>query len=646
MGQKVSVEKIRAMKDAKGGNLYSAHFEAVLLDVQCRAYEQYPFLEEGLHSCTVTDNSLEDNPIIWINDEFERMTLFPRDEIIGHNCRFLQGPGTNREVVTSIKDALKNGVPIDVDLLNYRKDGVAFWNNFRILPVWSRARVWITHFIAVQNDVTLTKQPGRYYQQWTPEEVGGWLVSIDLGDFSKIFMQKGHTGKSVVDVTEQQLKEMGMSRQEIEIYVQERRELVAGKLKEVPRTIPSKEDTSSTVAVKCYLDGKAKIYTVPRKTSLSKFQKTLKRDNQWEFTMRVASDTAPVTSSSWSKRLSKSKGTLVVFLTRNQEAVDEELPRTRMSASSSFSSTSSPGNSLDLFNSTGGAQFSAALFLSQPSTFTELLKIPGAEDSTELADGLYNLFDSRGRIGDLMTWAITHELIRISGFNEFLRSQSCATRLIYNTVRSEPAIRYLWHVMQPVMKDVLANQNDIEGKPLEGNRLLQHLQWTGATCEKMVDRLCKSIDFCPLSLREVTSAIVTTLEDHPERECVPREMALISLALRYIVPAFADPSQFEHLVGTLSMTQTKALRQFSIFVQKMCNNIPYPEEDNSAVLNPVIESCRPRLLKYVTEMTDVKEIKMHRKVMMASITPVCVTDMEIKLNAAIAALRMEPSSQI
>lgn len=59
----------------------------------------------------------------------------------------------------------------------------------------------------------------RYWQQWSPAEVGGWLVKIDLGDFSKVFMQKNIPGKKIVDITDSQLREFGMTESEIEIYV-------------------------------------------------------------------------------------------------------------------------------------------------------------------------------------------------------------------------------------------------------------------------------------------------------------------------------------------------------------------------------------------------------------------------------------------
>ena len=74
----------------------------------------------------VTDPSLPDNPIIFMNDAFTKLTGYTREEVLGTNCRFLQGPGTSREDVTRVRNAIARREPIEIDLLNYRKDGSTF----------------------------------------------------------------------------------------------------------------------------------------------------------------------------------------------------------------------------------------------------------------------------------------------------------------------------------------------------------------------------------------------------------------------------------------------------------------------------------------------------------------------------------------
>jgi PAS domain S-box-containing protein len=101
----------------------------------------------------VTDPSLPDNPIIFMNDAFTKLTGYTREEVLGTNCRFLQGPGTSREDVTRVRNAIARREPIEIDLLNYRKDGSTFWNRLLISPVFSEEGE-LTYFFASQFDVS------------------------------------------------------------------------------------------------------------------------------------------------------------------------------------------------------------------------------------------------------------------------------------------------------------------------------------------------------------------------------------------------------------------------------------------------------------------------------------------------------------
>lgn len=101
----------------------------------------------------ITDPHQPDNPIVFVNDAFSKLTGYDRSEIIGHNCRFLQGSGTNADDVARIRNAIARQDAIEVDLLNYRKDGSSFWNRLLISPVFDEEGV-IRHFFASQFDVT------------------------------------------------------------------------------------------------------------------------------------------------------------------------------------------------------------------------------------------------------------------------------------------------------------------------------------------------------------------------------------------------------------------------------------------------------------------------------------------------------------
>lgn len=104
----------------------------------------------------VTDPSQADNPIIFCNEAFRKLTGYSDEEIIGRNCRFLQGPETDRETVAKIRDSIAAGRDVAVDILNYRKDGSTFWNAVFISPVWDEAGK-IIYFFASQLDFTTVK---------------------------------------------------------------------------------------------------------------------------------------------------------------------------------------------------------------------------------------------------------------------------------------------------------------------------------------------------------------------------------------------------------------------------------------------------------------------------------------------------------
>jgi PAS domain S-box-containing protein len=104
----------------------------------------------------ITDPSLDDNPIIYVNPYFQKMTGYAEDEIRGRNCRFLQGPGSDRNVIRTIHEAIRSEINFRGEILNYRKDGSTFWNNLTISP--AKDQFGITqYFIGIQQDVTAQK---------------------------------------------------------------------------------------------------------------------------------------------------------------------------------------------------------------------------------------------------------------------------------------------------------------------------------------------------------------------------------------------------------------------------------------------------------------------------------------------------------
>jgi PAS domain S-box-containing protein len=101
----------------------------------------------------VTDPNLPDNPIVYCNAAFERITGYPCTEAQGRNCRFLQGTDTNQDAVTEIRGCLEERRECRVTLLNYRRDGTPFWNELTVSPVTDDAG-HLLYFVGLQNDVT------------------------------------------------------------------------------------------------------------------------------------------------------------------------------------------------------------------------------------------------------------------------------------------------------------------------------------------------------------------------------------------------------------------------------------------------------------------------------------------------------------
>ncbi|PYI50724.1 PAS domain-containing protein [Paenibacillus flagellatus] len=84
----------------------------------------------------VTDPNRPDNPIVYVNEGFTTMTGFRADEVIGCNCRFLQGPGSDMNTVALMRDLLRSRIPFTVELLNYRKDGAPLPVRLFVIPIF------------------------------------------------------------------------------------------------------------------------------------------------------------------------------------------------------------------------------------------------------------------------------------------------------------------------------------------------------------------------------------------------------------------------------------------------------------------------------------------------------------------------------
>ncbi len=109
------------------------------------------------NALVLTDPHLPDNPIVYANPAFLELSGYPEEQIVGLNCRFLQGPRTDRAEVARLREAIQRQRPVQVTLLNYRRDGTTFWNELTVAPVRDDHGE-LTHFVAVQTDVSALKE--------------------------------------------------------------------------------------------------------------------------------------------------------------------------------------------------------------------------------------------------------------------------------------------------------------------------------------------------------------------------------------------------------------------------------------------------------------------------------------------------------
>ncbi|MDV0437290.1 hybrid sensor histidine kinase/response regulator [Xanthomonas sacchari] len=133
----------------------------------------------------VTDPRQPDNPIIFVNRAFLEMTGYSRDELIGNNCRFLQGPDTDRETVRNVREAIATHDEVAVEILNYRKDGSSFWNALYISPVYDD-RGELVYFFGSQLDVSRRRDAEDALRQAQKMEALGQLTGGIAHDFNNL----------------------------------------------------------------------------------------------------------------------------------------------------------------------------------------------------------------------------------------------------------------------------------------------------------------------------------------------------------------------------------------------------------------------------------------------------------------------------
>jgi PAS domain S-box-containing protein len=165
-------------------------------------------IEKAPIGITLSNPDLEDNPLTYVNEAYVDLTGYSREEIVGRNCRFLQGGNTDVERVTQIREAIDSQEEIGIDIRNYRKDGTEFWNHLEIAPVRDDEGE-VINYVGFQQDVTERKERERELSM-LKERYETLLAAAP----DPVFVADGETGE-IIEANDAAETLLGMSSDEI-----------------------------------------------------------------------------------------------------------------------------------------------------------------------------------------------------------------------------------------------------------------------------------------------------------------------------------------------------------------------------------------------------------------------------------------------
>jgi PAS domain S-box-containing protein len=156
----------------------------------------------------ITDSNLIDNPIIYSNPAFTLSTGYQPSEITGKNCRFLQGKDTKPLTISAIRDSVRQSSPFCGEILNYKKDGTAYWNLLKLDPIFDENGK-CAYYVGIQEDVSESKDKD--------EKLKDSLEQLQLStDTAKLGMWQLEIATGRLEWNDQQLVIYGLTRAQYE----------------------------------------------------------------------------------------------------------------------------------------------------------------------------------------------------------------------------------------------------------------------------------------------------------------------------------------------------------------------------------------------------------------------------------------------
>jgi PAS domain S-box-containing protein len=116
-------------------------------------------LDACVNGVTLSDPDQPDSPLVYVNRVFEEMSGYRQDEMIGRNCRFLQGDDHDQPALVTLREAIRQHQACTVTLRNYRKDGELFLNKLSIRPLVDRENR-VIYYLGIQYDLSRQLDPG------------------------------------------------------------------------------------------------------------------------------------------------------------------------------------------------------------------------------------------------------------------------------------------------------------------------------------------------------------------------------------------------------------------------------------------------------------------------------------------------------